>query len=633
MRHRVLAVALVTSLLASSVAACGRTDEAAQTLAAFLAGWSGGELDQVPYVTATGETIPAAEVVEAINQLSAELGEQPPQLSAGELTRGDGTASADVSVAWALPGGGTWSYATTVRLTERDDDWAVTWEPALVHPELLPGDELRLRRQVADRAAILDGAGDPLVTAQPVRVIGVWPSRVEDIDDLSGRLGQALASLGHDVDLSDLPDRVDAATEQDLFVPVITLREIEYQEIVDQLRAVPGVLSQQQELQLAPTRTFARALLGTVGEVFAEDVDRNPGTYVPGDVIGRGGLQERYEQRLRGTLGYTVMIARPAAGDAPSEDIELDRIEPVPGEPLATTLDQQTQTLAEQALSADSRPAALVAIRISDGAVLAVANTEGAEAHPVNLALTGSVAPGSTFKLVAAYRLFATGEVGPDTPVACPASVTVDGFTIRNSFSGDRGEIPFQQAMAISCNTAFAELAPRLGERGLAEAGAALGLGGDWDLGIDAFTGSVPVGGSALQQAVAAFGQGETQVSPVAMAAAVAAVARGAWLPPTLVIDPEQPATEPVPLAGPAVEDLHAALRAVVTDGTASALADVPGGEVYGKTGSAEAGEQTHAWFVGWQDDLAFAVFVEDGDSGAGAAVPLAERFLRALTG
>jgi cell division protein FtsI/penicillin-binding protein 2 len=118
------------------------------------------------------------------------------------------------------------------------------------------------------------------------------------------------------------------------------------------------------------------------------------------------------------------------------------------------------------------------------------------------------------------------------------------------------------------------------------------------------------------------------------MAAATAAVARGAWLPPRLVVDGTAPAAEPVPLAEPAVADLHAALRAVVTDGTGTALADVPGGDVSGKTGTAEAGpEVTHAWFVGWQDDLAFAVFVEDGGGGSGTAVPLAERFLRGLAG
>src|SRR5690606_35989377 len=201
-----------------------------------------------------------------------------------------------------------------------------------------------------------------------------------------------------------------------------------------------------------------------------------------------------------------------------------------------------------------------------------------------------------------------TGEVRLDERVACPAKVTVDGFTIGNSFPDDRGEIPFQEAVAISCNTAFVTLAPRLGADGFTAAGAALGLGGDWELGTEAFTGSVPSGGSELDRAQMSYGQGETQVSPVAMAAATAAIARGAWLPPRLVVDPEAAPPEPVPLDESAAADVRTALRSVVTGGTASALADVPGGEVSGKTGSAEAGDLTHAWFVGWQGDLAFAI-------------------------
>lgn len=75
-------------------------------------------------------------------------------------------------------------------------------------------------------------------------------------------------------------------------------------------------------------------------------------------------------------------------------------------------------------------------------------------------------------------------------------------------------------------------------------------------------------------------------------------------------------------------------MREVVTAGTGTALKDVPGQPVYGKTGTAEYDNNpahTHAWFVGWQGDVAFAVFVEQGGSSTASAVPIAERFLRAL--
>ena len=68
-------------------------------------------------------------------------------------------------------------------------------------------------------------------------------------------------------------------------------------------------------------------------------------------------------------------------------------------------------------------------------------------------------------------------------------------------------------------------------------------------------------------------------------------------------------------------------MREVVTRGTGTGLRSVPGGPVYGKTGTAEFGDdtppQTHAWFTGYQGDVAFAVIVEDGGFGAKAAVPI----------
>jgi cell division protein FtsI/penicillin-binding protein 2 len=76
-------------------------------------------------------------------------------------------------------------------------------------------------------------------------------------------------------------------------------------------------------------------------------------------------------------------------------------------------------------------------------------------------------------------------------------------------------------------------------------------------------------------------------------------------------------------------------MRRVVVEGTASALADVPGPAVHAKTGTAEYGTAsppaTHAWTIGFQGEVAFAVLVEDGRSGGAVAVPVAEAFLRGL--
>ena len=76
-------------------------------------------------------------------------------------------------------------------------------------------------------------------------------------------------------------------------------------------------------------------------------------------------------------------------------------------------------------------------------------------------------------------------------------------------------------------------------------------------------------------------------------------------------------------------------MRGVVTGGTATVLRNVPGGPVSAKTGTAEFGSQvppqTHAWIIGFQGDLAFAVLVEDGGFGAQAAGPIAASFLASM--
>ena len=118
------------------------------------------------------------------------------------------------------------------------------------------------------------------------------------------------------------------------------------------------------------------------------------------------------------------------------------------------------------------------------------------------------------------------------------------------------------------------------------------------------------------------------------MATVAAAIAGGGWLEPTIVGD-EDGRTR-VPLDDQIVADLKTMMRLVVTDGTAG-NADVDGEVVSGKTGSAEFGSgddiDTHAWFVGFWEGLAFAVVVEGGGSGGQVAAPIAADFVERLAG
>ena len=99
-----------------------------------------------------------------------------------------------------------------------------------------------------------------------------------------------------------------------------------------------------------------------------------------------------------------------------------------------------------------------------------------------------------------------------------------------------------------------------------------------------------------------------------------ASVARGSYIEPALIRSPAVAGADraPKPLDAKAAGQLRDLMRLVVTNGTATMpLKGVPGGPVYGKTGTAEYGSNTppdtRAWFVGWQGDVAFAVLVEEG--------------------
>ena len=631
--HRAAAAMATLALVAVGLAGCS-SDGPDSTLKDLLSGWRSGDLAPVGFIGADGSKISAKEVSDQLRQLSGDLAKQSLVLT----TVGDAKTTGDIATSmikldWTLPGGAPWSYQSTVRLTKQGSNgWRVIWEPAIVQRDLTTGDTLRLRRVAAKRAAILDAAGTPIVTPRDVVTVGVTPQKITNLAQLQKDLTAAFKTIGVTVDMSNLKDRV-ANAKTGAFIDLITLRRADYLKIRNAVRPLAGTVFREEQRDLAPTRAFARALLGTADVATRQDIDANPDGVVEGDVVGHGGLQEKYDTTLRGTAGMSVVIAR-VAPDNSVEDTQLFSIKPVDGKPIKTTLDVTTQNAADQALATQKQASSLVAIKISDGSVLAVAN--GPDGGTVDTALTGQVAPGSTFKTVTAYGLLSTGAVQANSVVDCPKVALVNGRQFKNSGGESFGRVPFHVDYAKSCNTAFVGLASKLGADGLHQAASALGLGGQWDLGVGAFSGTVSPANSATELAAAAFGQGATAVSPLAMASVSAAVARGQFKQPTLVLDPapSKPAADGAKLDAAATSALQGMMREVVTAGTGTALRGVKGKPVFGKTGTAEfdaSSKDTHSWFIGYQGDVAFAVMVQKGGTGAEAAVPIINSFLTAL--
>jgi cell division protein FtsI/penicillin-binding protein 2 len=586
---------------------------------AYLQRWERGEW------AAMRELVhePASEFQDVHEAMARTLRVTSRRLAVGAVRTDGDSGRASFNAALELSGLGAWEYEGMLELVRHDGDWLVRWTRAAVHPKLAVGQHFARSRQWPERAPILAADGTPMTTAAPVVSVGIEPRRVRDRATLKAALQQ---HAGVD------PARVDTLLDRpglrpDVFVPVIDLREDRYGSVRAQLQPVPGLVFRRGTARLTPTEGFARHTVGRVGEITADRLKDLGEPYLAGDQAGLSGLEAARERELAGRPSGEVRLE----ADGTNQPVEtLAMFAGAPGAALATTLDGRVQAAAERALAGVALPAALVAVDIPTGAVRAVASRPLDEGF--NRALAGRYPPGSTFKLVTTSALLAEGTT-PDSSVSCPPEATIGGKPFRN-FEGEApGTISFRQAFAHSCNTAFVQLADRLPDDRLGEAAKGYGFGVGLRLPLDAEGGAFPAPGDDAERAAAAIGQGRVTASPLHMATVAAAAAGGTWRAPSLLAAGGEQATSQA-VEPSAVTTLRTMMREVVTSGTGAGAA-VPGREVAGKTGTAEFGAdvppKTHAWFVGFEGNLAFAVLVESGGVGGRDAAPLAARFVREL--
>jgi cell division protein FtsI/penicillin-binding protein 2 len=634
-----LAAGIVLVLLVAGLGVFGwrahqsstQDSQARRAAQAFVAAWSDKRLDRVSWSGTTG-----AAMQTEYTSLVAGMGSLRATVRLGPVHSTTDTASAQVAVSWDLAGSGTWSYANTVTLQQHSGRWSVSPDGPSGSSVFAPvprDSRLVATRTQGERGTITGRGGEAVVEPGTVVDVGIEPARVQD----AASLVKAVARIT-DVAAGPLAKAVAAASPHQ-FVPVITLRESDYRDVRDQLQPLKGTVFRERTQALALTKDFARALIGTVGPVTAEIVDQSGNRYRAGDFAGVSGLQRQYDAQLAGSPAY-VIRAVPRDTTADQTGTTLFQTTAKPGKTLGTTLDVDTQLAADSALAKLKVPAALVAVDVRSGGLLAVANTPS---NGLNRAMVGRYPPGSTLKVATTLALLRRG-VTPSTPVDCPGTATVGGRSFRNYEHEQLGSVPFSVDFKNSCNTAFVGLSPKLRPDDLHAAALQLGLGGDWAASLGAgpqtFTGSIPTTTGAVDQAAAAFGQGRNLVSPLSMAVMAASVARGSFVAPTLVTAPAPTGaaatSPPNPPSAKEISTLHSLMRLVVTSGTAAGqFGGVPGAPIFAKTGTAEFGSasppQTHAWLVGWQGNVAFAAFVEEGKSGGSVAGPVVRRFLTAL--
>jgi cell division protein FtsI/penicillin-binding protein 2 len=533
---------------------------------------------------------------------------------------GHGVCRQNLVVTHELAGLGRWRYTTTAEVREdAEGGWAVWWARDTFHPKLTGTTRLERHRALPTRASILDRNGDPLTEERPVVRVGVIPAKVKP-DMTYYELGRNLG-----IDAAHLRRRAEAASPKE-FVDVLALRDQAYDELSYVLDEIPGVVTRKATMSLAATSSYARGVLGVMSPATDKTLKNAGPMAMTGDPVGVSGLQRAFEEQLAGRPGGSIDVVD-VRNDKKVDEVYT--LEPRPGTALRTSLDPFVQEAAEHVVGSQEKPTAIVAVRASTGEILGAANGPGVTSY--NRGFVGKYPPGSTFKVVSVAALLEDG-LSMVEAVSCPAETYVGGKRFKNAHDMRLPTGPMWNAFAQSCNTTVVERAENLDEGELVAMAQRFGIGADWDLGVPAYSGSVPDPKDLVDRAASMIGQGRVLMSPLGMALVAAAVDSGQPRSPVLLPDvkPGQPVGEKLP-AG-LQTNLRELMRRVVTTGSARSL-DLIGAPVHAKTGTAEYGNgsppRTHAWMIGFRGDIAFAVVVEDGGGGGREAGPVARSFLQ----
>ncbi len=538
---------------------------------------------------------------------------------------------------------------TTLNLTRETifDDWKVRWDDNLPLPSFgLEADYARARQE-PKRGQIFDSSGQILAGEGSLVTVGVQPDRITDPDIL---LETLQAELGL------LPEYVRRQYEAPgvqghWFVPLVSLSEVEYQVAESVLRPIPGVFFRRVDARSYPKGATVSHITGYLGEVTANMIEAYPEReYLSGELVGRAGLEQSQDDRLRGRPGYSFYVevngSRTLLAEKPVAD----------GEDVVITLDSSMQQLAHEVLG--DRLGALVVLDAETGAIVVLASTPSYDANEFvggistarwqelstdarlpmfNRALQGLYPPGSVFKVVTVAAAVDEGLYEAGSTFVDTGELGVQGNIVRNFQRQVFGEHNLHQAVVDSINTTVAQVGLDLGADNLEEYFKSLGLHQSYHLGLPMATGQVGTPGrSRVALAWSAIGQDQVLLTPLHIAQIFSVFANNGYVPPIHLLVGEDQPEGTMALKSETVAQMNSMLQDVVLQGTGTALRNI-GINVYGKTGTAEmVGGDMHAWFAGHTElpsgqRLAFSILVEEGGVGGQAAAPLMSEYLTRL--
>ena len=334
---------------------------------------------------------------------------------------------------------------------------------------------------------------------------------------------------------------------------------------------------------------------------------------------------------------------------------------------VVLTLDADIQQAAEDALSGQT--GACVVLNTSTGAVLAEASAPTYDINNVVSLLDGSssdgslinratgalYAPGSTFKVVTLAAALDLGIVTADSQYESPASIEIGNAEVTNHGGSSHGTISVEEALAVSSNTVFAQIADEMGAEKLVSYSESFGFDNDSTAQDFTMTTSLMPKASEMSEwetAWAGVGQPVGQHSSPAgpqttvmqMAMVMAAISNDGVVLKPYIVDHVISSTGAVTATTSAAQlgtamspttaqAEQAMLETVVTSGTGTA-AQIEGATVIGKTGTAQVSDDSdNAWFIGTAtangQSVTIAMVIEDADGEGGTvAAPLARNVL-----
>jgi penicillin-binding protein 2 len=329
----------------------------------------------------------------------------------------------------------------------------------------------------APRGEILDRTGQVLVDNRTSLALQLLPT---ELPKRKYKRQQEFKRLGNVVgmDPKEINKQIRKQTKELPANPVTLKQDVPY-DLVYYLREnqsqYPGVSVERVFVRNYPQGTLAAQILGYTREVSEDQLKeaRYQGLQ-PGDQVGLSGVEDTYDNVLRGTNGLTK-VQVDAAGN-PTGGV-LSQVEPQPGDNLVLTIDKPVQEAGQAAIESFGNPGAFVVMNVHSGEILGLGSSpsydpsvftkpvipqstydqifSGSEAPYINRAIQSYYPTGSTFKPITSVAALQSGVLTPTTTIVDGGSFTIGGQTFQNAGGGAYGALQLPQALQVSSDVWF----------------------------------------------------------------------------------------------------------------------------------------------------------------------------------